>query len=133
MYGFQFELPEGWTCPSAWEVSNGMGYCNHDNEDWTQARLRLHLSLCSSVENFLGHEEVIVRAVNHCSMRRQEIISNQYGVQLGISHSICGSTQFYYIVFLSQGELIVFDFEENLTLVWNDIDQIHESIQLIDE
>jgi len=135
-YGFQFELPEGWACRFyQWSPGDlSFGFCRHDNEDRTEATLDIGFAVYNwSVERYLEWYTTNMVILSDYSLLGKEMITNQHGVPLGISHMLFPSGEPQYsIFFISQGNLLQFRFQENLTLVGNDIDQIQDSIQLID-
>ena len=135
-YGFQFELPEGWTC-TFYPRDPGdysFGFCRHDDEDGTEATLDIGFAVYNwSVERYLEWYTSGMEILFDYRVLGKEMTTNQHGVPLGISHMLFPSGEPQYsIFFISQGHLLQFRFQENLTLVWNDIDQIQDSIQLID-
>jgi len=139
MHGFQFELPEGWTCPSAWEVSNGMGYCyfRPDNGDGSRAVLEPRFASYNlSLEGILGWQGGMARGFG-MTIQREGVMTNQHGTPLGYLHLVANPTgqqtiRMVYIYFEAEGRLIEFFLDENLSLVMNDIESLKESIQLID-
>lgn len=137
-YGFQFELPEGWTYRQP-RADGDLGFGRYNNGSGTEATLDpATVDTTLSLERHLNYR-VNWASIFNSTIHSQAVTTNQHGVTLGYFHStgypITGGgspIRWYFIYFESRGVMIEFHFEEDVHLVLDDIAHIQESIQLID-
>jgi hypothetical protein len=138
-YGFQFEVPAGWTysLPSEDATSDSLGSAMLEIQGGDNALFDVSLVDTSrSLERYLERRVEISRYGMGFTIHRQGITTNRYGVSLAYYEQSgeFGPTFIHsYSIFVeSQGEMIHFSFWRNLNAARSAIAQIQASFQWID-